>query len=110
MPYQFTDQERLARIRHAIDKEIEEQPRGLYWCSFADAALPQGEQFLGVCIVEAHGPATAMAVAWAHGCNPGGEILCYILAESSRAKYEPYINRLLSRRELVEAGIAGEAK
>jgi hypothetical protein len=47
-----------------------------WWLSFCDASRPVGEQFLGVSIV---GPAQSMGhasmLAWARGCNPGGEIV-----------------------------------
>ena len=47
----------------------------LFWLSFADGSKPKGTQFLGACVVEAPSFADAIQVAWAHGCNPGGECL-----------------------------------
>lgn len=46
-----------------------------WWLSFADPDKPEGEQFLGVTIVEA--PTILEAIRTAHrlGANPGGEVL-----------------------------------
>lgn len=46
----------------------------LWWLSFADASRPVGQQLLGISIVDAPDMATALKVAWATGCNPGGEV------------------------------------
>jgi hypothetical protein len=46
----------------------------LWWLSFCDPAKPPGEQFLGVCLVEADNYPSAIRRAWREGCNPGGEI------------------------------------
>lgn len=77
-----------------------------YWLSFCDADRPEGEQFLGVAVVEVdnidrhdarvedyvrerRGPTgpppddealwltAAMAKAWETGCNPGGQMLSF---------------------------------
>jgi len=66
-----------------------------YWLSFCDSDRPRGQQFLGACVVQVtsddvaralairpdmydpvKGPwiAAAVMVAWAHRCNPGGEV------------------------------------
>src|SRR5215467_1689157 len=44
-----------------------------FWLSFADANLPESEQFLGVAIVRAGGIMEAALVARLRGINPGGE-------------------------------------
>lgn len=53
---------------------------GLWWLSFSDPSRPKG--FLGVAIIETEtdpdDPREAMkaviGLAWAHDCNPGGEV------------------------------------
>lgn len=47
--------------------------RRWWWLSFADGRLPEGEQFLGACLVRAVDFVDAVKEAWAHVCNPGGE-------------------------------------
>lgn len=71
-----------------------EQPRDLYWLSFAD----EGE-FLGACIVEANGMLGAVRLAAELGINPGGEVISYALPNGPG----PYpINKLLSKDDLEE--------
>jgi len=71
--------------------------RRVFWLSFCDGDRPEGQQFLGACVIEVtEEDATAAAVdvaawfpravadaewvaaatrkAWQLGCNPGGEI------------------------------------
>ena len=50
-----------------------------WWLSFADPDKPRGSQHLGVSIVEGEDIYDASGVAWAYGCNPGGQILGYKL-------------------------------
>ncbi len=45
----------------------------LWWLSFADANKPEGQQFNGAVMVEAHDFIGAVKVAHALGVNPGGE-------------------------------------
>ncbi len=45
-----------------------------WWCSFCDPRKPRGEQFLGLCIVEAVDQISAVRVTHALGINPGGEV------------------------------------
>jgi hypothetical protein len=47
---------------------------GLFWMSFCDPSKPEGQQFTGVALVEADSLPEAITMAWATGCNPGGEI------------------------------------
>jgi hypothetical protein len=47
-----------------------------WWLSFCDISKPRGFQFLGVAIVgPAHDLSCAVSLAWARGCNPGGQVL-----------------------------------
>jgi hypothetical protein len=57
-----------------------------WWMSFCDARRPQGEQFLGVCIVRAHNEAEATRVAWQLGINPGGEIMFMAIDEEQAGR------------------------
>lgn len=74
----------------------------LYWLSFADAALPTGQQFLGVCIVRAGEFIEAVHVSHALGINPGGECqghsLVYQDGVVNKIPAEA-VERLLSREE-----------
>lgn len=45
-----------------------------FWLSFCDPKKPEGEQFLGVSIVEAPHFTLAAPTAWTLGCNPCGEV------------------------------------
>lgn len=46
-----------------------------FWLSFADDDRPEGQQFLGACIIpEAADFLEAMTLAWVFGLNPGGQV------------------------------------
>jgi hypothetical protein len=47
---------------------------GLYWLSFVDRDMREGDRFLGVAIVEATDPVSAAAKCWDLEINPGGEV------------------------------------
>lgn len=47
---------------------------GLWWLSFV-ATREEGDRCVGVAIVAASDSISAVKVAWALGCNPGGEVL-----------------------------------
>jgi hypothetical protein len=51
----------------------------LWWLSFCDPERPEGERSLGACIVPGASLEAAMKLAWASGCNPGGEIEAFEL-------------------------------
>lgn len=54
----------------------------LFWISFADSELPEGQQFLGCVVVRgATDIVNACKVAHALGINPGGEALGYVRSE-----------------------------
>lgn len=65
--------ERLDRIDSALALEGETMEDALWWISFIDPERPEGTRFVGVCIVKAPGPTTALQEAWFQKCNPGGE-------------------------------------
>ena len=75
----------------------------LFWLSFCDENKPEGEQFLGVCIVES--PAAldiggAVAEAWRLGINPGGQVMSFEIPEELRERHAKHTNRLMSREAL----------
>ena len=83
----------------------------MLWLSFCDPAKPAGSQFLGACIVEVPGHpdervccARAIAAAWEHGCNPGGEVESYQLPAEKEDFCRPHLNRLMNRREAERIG------
>ena len=104
-----------------------------YWLSFCDNEKPQGQQFLGACIIEVeaidaerakalidlqfpqHAPGaewTAAATQKAHrqGCNPGGQVMSIDMTEnlpSDRVEHWQAIprNRLMDRDELQQRGL-----
>lgn len=51
-----------------------DNPAVLWWMSFCDLEKPEGQQFLGVAIVEAPGLIHAHQKAWSLGINPGGQV------------------------------------
>jgi hypothetical protein len=97
--------------------------------SFVDGAKPEGQRFLGVCIVDvtdedaadaqailddrfpqhAEGAAWIAAAtrkAWLMGCNPGGEVAAIDITEAPPPKgVELPVHRLLQRPELVRLGL-----
>jgi hypothetical protein len=78
----------------------------LWWLSFVDPdksappdeQVPGGGGFLGVAIVEADGPGSAITAAWRLGCNPGGQV--GILGPIPLDTYSDDVrNRLLTAEE-----------
>ena len=57
-----------------------------WWCSFCDPRRPRGEQFLGLCIVEAVDEITAVTKTHALGINPGGEVAFMDIREDVAAR------------------------
>lgn len=99
-----------------------------YWMSFADETKPKGQQFLGVVIldvtdeearswIKTHGwlyPARMAGAEWngaamvkAHRLkiNPGGQIM-YVDITHAPTPAPLIKNKLLSAKELAEAGLA----
>lgn len=66
--------ELVARHAQLIIDELANPEEGIHWLSFADPDRPEGDQFLGVCIVKARGFLLAVEKARALGINPGGEV------------------------------------
>lgn len=93
--------EQVQERKAMLMAQEQDNPPTLWWMSFCDPEKPKGQQFLGVCIVEAPGFMHAHQKAWALGINPGGEI------QATQVESVPveYLDRLLSRAELEAAGL-----
>lgn len=102
------------------DDELSTTPQ-TWWLSFCDGDRPQGEQFLGVAIVDVtqaeadaakveidlrfpqHQPgaewiAAASRKAWAMGCNPGGQVRSMRIDDAPRF---PDMNAACPRNQLL---------
>lgn len=84
-----------------------------WWLSFVDESRPEGDQFLGACVVQADSEHEAIDEARAQGCHPGGNHVAtadmsifgdaiYTDPESPLNEYGA--NRLLSVEELYAHG------
>ena len=106
-----TDEERFALaleeevMRLEGIRELAEQdrsgPGGWWWLSFASTE----DGFLGVAIVPGGGVMEASLNARLLGCNPGGEVWS-VQIPAEHVPDEKYLNRLLSKEELEEGGLA----
>jgi hypothetical protein len=74
--------------------------RGFYFLSFADEARPEGNDWLGACIVHALDFEDALHEAKAQGVNPGGAVRGGMLPEFAVPLAKPYLGRLLTREEV----------
>ena len=82
-------------------------PGRWWWLCFVDGAKAEGEQFLGVAVVEGATLRDAIELAGALGINPGGKV-----ASVACTRFVPaakWRNRVLTREEVVEAGDEMEA-
>lgn len=74
-----------------------------WWLSFCDPKRPEGEQFLGLAIVEAADVTTCTRVAWARGINPGGEVQMMEIEPANMARLSfdlsEYFDRFIPRDE-----------
>ncbi len=89
-------------IADARAKEIYADNRQYVWMSFCDRDMPAGEQFLGVIITKAYGPADAMCKTHELGINPGGEIQSYACSLAYGKRYGGNTDRLIREAELQE--------
>ena len=71
-----------------------------FWMSFCDINRPEGEQFLGVVIMQGKDLIGAVQESHKLGINPGGEIKLF---ETDPVRAD-HMNRLLSNRQLKEYG------
>jgi hypothetical protein len=72
-----------------------------WWLSFCDVNRPEGDQFLGVAIVDAFNEIMAVSRAWDLGCNPGGEVMLVAIPPLF-VPLERYRHKLLSKQEIDE--------
>ncbi len=92
-------QEWVARVEALRDEEAL-QPEMVFWISYADGTLPEGQQFLGVVITKCQGVIDASSKTHRLGINPGGEMLSMEIPEQVAAHIPAkYFARLLSREE-----------
>jgi hypothetical protein len=94
-----TPQQFAARRQQILDEE-EKQPLAWWWLSFADPDRPEGQQFLGACVVMSHGLLSATLTAHTFGCNPGGQIQA--MGPLEITVRPGWANRLLTREECAE--------
>ena len=76
----------------------------VYWISFADAARPVGQKFLGVVIIEAASEAAALEEASHAGVHPGGDPTFEELSEPLPPR--DWFNRLLDGKASRDANRA----
>ena len=81
------------------------KPEQFWGLSCADGDRPKGQQFLGVAIVKGGGMQEAIQNAWTMEINPGGQVQAFELPED-RVPDPKFHNRLLSKQELEEGGLA----
>lgn len=73
---------------------------GVFWLSFCDPDLPEGQRFLGVVIVRAKTFEDAVFISWKRKINPGGQIAFFQVPTDKCYAIKPgEMNRLLSREE-----------
>ena len=71
----------------------------IWWLSFCDDSLPQGSQFIGVCIVAGKDFLNAVKNTHLLKINPGGEVAGVEIPEKFIHAISPYKNKLLSVAE-----------
>jgi hypothetical protein len=76
-----------------------------WWLSFADGSLPDGQQFLGVAIMQGYTIEAVITESHLRNLNPGGEVQ-YVQIPPEHVPAPEYRNRLLGKIELEEAGLA----
>ena len=97
----MNEEEVRKRMLTMLAEERETKPLAWWWLSFCDANLPKGTQFLGACIVRAHGMTDAILQSHRLGLNPGGEVLT-VQARDEFVPAEKYLGRLLSKADIAE--------
>ncbi len=79
-----------------------------YWLSFTDPERPEGQRFLGGCIVEAENFLAATTRAWKLGISPGvegSEVAGIAIAPEYEANIGRFgVDRLISKAELNALG------
>jgi hypothetical protein len=89
------------QVMEADPSDIADPPA--WYLSFVDVEGDEDE-WLGACIVRAPVESAAVAIAHIKGCNPGGQVVIY--GPIPLDKVNPtYMDRLLDREEVEEAGV-----
>jgi len=100
----ISDLERENRFKEKLETEKEENAMKCMWLSFCDTDKPEGEQFLGVIIINCLGLSHAILETHEMGINPNGEIMSSVV---NMADYKlEHFNKLLSKADLIEYGYA----
>lgn len=90
----------------------------LWWLSFVDRSRPNGDQFVGACIVSIPSTITnlelgmSLAVRESHrsGCNPGGEVAGRTIAEEHALRIgREWIGVLLNHEQINEITLQVQA-
>lgn len=79
----MTPEQIIDRFDMLVEQEKTAPQHGLWWLSFADPNIdpnitdtfPDAPGFLGVCIIAADGPMTALRISHQLAINPGGQVL-----------------------------------
>jgi hypothetical protein len=95
------DAERRERLVARLEEERDVGGPGYWYLGFADPDRPEGQRFVGGCVVKAVGFVHALMESHVHGCNPGGSAQGYNIPPFP----DSVLNPLLTRAELSEAGI-----
>jgi hypothetical protein len=93
--------QRRRRLEAKLAEEHITPQSAWYWLSFIDPDLPAGSRFLGVAIVWADGPVTAVQKSHELDINPGGEVAIVRLPDAPPLGYT---DRLLDKADAAIAG------
>jgi hypothetical protein len=87
-----------------------------WWLSFCDPAKPDGQSFIGACVVQipdvpypgGHDDAlqNALRIAYLMDCNPGGDVRGARIHENSPIFGQLIYHRLMGEAEIYERGLA----
>lgn len=91
----------VAQAREQSEADLEHPPDTCWYMSFVDPDRPEGQRWLGACIVRSSSPGSAIGVSWAKGCNPGGQVAMRGPFPLANVKLG-YVERLLTTIEEVE--------
>jgi hypothetical protein len=97
----LTDEEFAKRATEVLEQESHEDV-GWWWLSFCDGSRPDGEDFLGACLVKARGFLGAISEARRLGCSPGGEVKGVGPIPLDAEIQDGWTERLLTRAECAE--------
>lgn len=76
----------------------------VFWMSFTDPDKPEGQQFLGGCLVDGATMEEALTNSHALGINPGGAVKTVGPIPREQVPLGGRFNALLSREDLIAMG------